>query len=144
METKKEIFIKVITFIIITSIISAGIFIWMFSGAKDSMGAVVIMMFIPGISAIITALIFKDKIANFGWRPGKVRYLLYSYLLPIAISLIGYGLIWLSDYADFSVKQVEKYKWAAMLGFDLPVPFIIGVLSNMIIVSSVTIVIFFG
>ena len=66
MEMKKESLKQVISFLFITSIISTGIFIWMFNGARDSIAAVLPMMYTPGISAIITALIFKDKIGNFG------------------------------------------------------------------------------
>ena len=144
METKKEILKQVITFLIITSIISTGIFIWMFNGARDSIAAVLPMMFTPGISAILTALIFKDKIGNFGWKLGRPRFLAYSYLLPIVVSLIGYGLVWISKYSGFTTEQVANYKWAEMLGFDLPAPFIVGVLSKMIIVSLISIVFVFG
>lgn len=144
METKKETLKQVITFLIITSIISTGIFIWMFNGARDSIAAVLPMMFTPGISAIITALIFKDKIGNFGWKLGKPRFLLYGYLLPIVVSLIGYGLVWFSEYSAFTTEQVVNYKWAKMLGFALPAPFIVGVLSKMILASLLTIVFVFG
>lgn len=144
METKKEILKQVIVFLIITSIISTGIYIWIFNGAGDSIAAVLPMMFTPGISAILTALIFKDKIGNFGWKLGKPRFLVYSYLLPIVVSLLGYGLVWISKYSGFTTEQVANYKWAEMVGFDLPAPFIAGLLSKMIIVSLISIVFVFG
>ena len=131
METKKEISKQVITFLAITIIITTGIFIWMFNGAKDNMGAVLAMMWTPGISAIITSLIYKDKIRDYGWKPGKIKYLAYGYMLPLVISIIAYGLVWLSGYAEFTSEEVINYKWAKMLGFELPAPFIIGVLSKM-------------
>ena len=144
METKKETLKQVITFLFITSIISTGIFIWMFSGAKDSPAAVLPMMYTPGISAIITAIIFKDKIGNFGWKLGKARFLIYSYLLPLVVSLLGYGLVWMTKFSDFTTAQVINYKWARMLGFNLPAPFLVGLFSKMILASFLTIIPVFG
>jgi len=131
MEKKKDILKQIITFFIILSLITTGIFIWMFSGAKDSFPAVLLMMWSPGISAIITSIIFKDKIRDYGWKPGKIKYLGLAYLLPLIISVIAYGLCWLTGVTEFTGEQVINYKWAKMLGFDLPAPFIVGLLSKM-------------
>ena len=144
METKKETLKQVISFLFITSIISTGIFIWMFNGARDSIAAVLPMMYTPGISAIITALIFKDKIGNFGWKLGKAHFLAYSYLLPIVVSILGYGLVWISEFSDFTTEAVMNYKWVKILGFDLPAPFIVGLFSKMIFASLITIFFVFG
>lgn len=144
MEAKNRVIKQVITFLVLTGAISAGIFIWMFNGAKDSIAAVLPMMFTPGISAVITAIIFKEKIGSFGWRPGKPRYLLYGYLLPVVVSVAGYGLFWLTRYADFTTENVVNYRWARMIGFDLPAPFIVGILSKMVIASLLTALIVFG
>lgn len=144
MVSKKSILIPVITFILITSLISAAIFIWMFNGAKDSIEAVLPMMFTPGISAIITALIFKEKIRSFGWSPGRPRYLLYSLLIPLLVSVIAYGITWLTPYAGFTTENVVNYKWARMIGFSLPAPFIAGFLSKLVIGTLATSLIVFG
>ena len=131
MEAKEKIIKQVITFFIILSLLTIGIFIWMFSGAKDSFPAVLLMMWSPGISAIITSVIFKDKIRDYGWKPGKIRFLIYAYLLPLVISVIAYGLCWLTGVTEFTAQQVMNYKWAKMLGFDLPAPFLAGLFSKM-------------
>ena len=131
MEKKKDILKQIITFIIILSLITIGIFIWMFSGARDSFPAVLLMMYSPGIAAIITSIIHKDKIHEYGWKPGKIKYLGLAYLLPLIISVIAYGLCWLTGVTEFTAEQVINYKWAKMLGFDLPAPFIVGLLSKM-------------
>lgn len=133
METKENLIKQIITFFVITSIITTGIFIWMFNGAKENMGAILLMMWTPGISALLTSFIYKDKIGDYGWKPAKTRFLGYSYILPLLASIIGYGLVWLSGYAEFSTAEVINYKWAQMLGFDLPAPFLIGLLSKMTI-----------
>jgi len=131
MEKKEQILKQVVTFLIITSVISTAIFVWMFSGARDSIEAVLLMMWTPGISAILTSLIYKNKISSYGWKPGKARFMGYGYILPLVVSILGYGLVWFSGYAEFSTAEVINYKWAKMIGFELPAPFIIGLLSKM-------------
>ena len=140
MEERKETFKKVLVFLLITTVISSGIFVWMFMGARDSIAAVLPMMMTPGISAVVTALIFRDKISRFGWKPGKARFLLYAYFLPLIVSLIGYGLVWISKYSAFTPEQVQNYRWAEIIGFNLPAPFIAGFLSKMILASLLAII----
>jgi len=144
MEQKKQTLRQILTFLVITSVISAGIFIWMFNGAKDSLTAVFPMMFTPGIAAIITAFIYKEKISGFGWKLGKPVYLSYGYILPIIVSLIGYGLLWITEYSDFTTEHVENIKYAKMLGFELPVPFLVGLISKMILGTLLTVFFVFG
>jgi uncharacterized protein len=131
MDDKNSISKHVITFLAFTIVITSGIFIWMFNSTEVSMIAVALMMWTPGISTIITSLIYKDKIQNFGWKPGKARYLIYAYMIPLIVSLIAYGLAWVSGITEFTTEQVINYKWARMLGFELPAPFIVGLLSKM-------------
>lgn len=144
METRNEIQKQLLVFLLITSLITTGIFIWMFNGAEDSIAAVLPMMYTPGIAAFLTAWIFKVKIGRFGWRFGKGKYQLLAYLLPIIASIIGYGLFWLTKYADISTAEVVNYKWAKMIGFELPTSPIIGVLSKLVIASIFTAIFVFG
>ncbi len=131
MEERKDISRQLMTFFGIIILISTGVFIWMFNGGEDNVAVILLMMCTPGISAIITSLVHKDKISNYGWKPGKIKYLGYAYLFPLAVSLIAYGIVWLTGLTEFTTQEVIKYKWAKMLGFELPVPFIIGMLSKM-------------
>ena len=124
---------SIVTFFIITSIISTGIFIWMFNGAEDNMAAIALMMWTPGISAILTSLSSKDKIRNYGWKLGKARFLIYAYLFPLVVSIVAYGLVWASGFAEFTTQEVIYYKWAKVLGFQLPAPFVIGLSSKMVL-----------
>ncbi len=139
-ETAKEVF----TFLGLTTAITTGIFIWMFAGAKDSMPAVILMMWTPGISAILTSVIYGDRFGDYGWKPGKLRFLAYGYFLPLLVSIVGYGIVWLGGYAEFTTTAVTNYRWARMLGFDLPAPFVVGALSKMTLGFLVTIVFVLG
>jgi len=134
MKTQKRVLKQIITFLIILSVLTIGVYFWMFNSSKANAAMIIIMMWTPAISAILTSLIYKDKIRDFGWKLGKFRFLVYAFVLPIVISLIAYGSLWISGFTEFSVNTVVNYKWAGMLGFDLPVPFIIGLLSKMLLV----------
>ena len=140
MDLKEEVLKQVITFLIITSIISTGIFVWIFGGAGDSGPAVLAMMWTPGISAILSSLIFKDNIRNYGWKLGKFKFLGYAYILPFVVSIIGYGLVWITGFAEFTTEEVVNYRWAEYLGFSLPAPFIVGFLSKMILFSLIALI----
>lgn len=102
MEERKDIFRQLITFFGITILISTGVFIWMFNGGKDNVAAILLMMWTPGIAAFITSFVLKDKISIYGWKPGKIRFLIYAYLFPLAVSLIAYGIVWLSGFTEFT------------------------------------------
>jgi membrane protease YdiL (CAAX protease family) len=99
------------------------------------MPAVLVMMYTPGISAVISAWIFKERVVTFGWKPVNIRYLGYAFLFPFIVSVIGYGIIWASPYGSFTTEQVVNYKWARMLGFDLPAPFLAGFISKLVLAS---------
>jgi membrane protease YdiL (CAAX protease family) len=143
-DIKKQIVKQVFTFLLITTLISTGIFIWIFNGAGDSLAAVLPMMFTPGIAAIITARIYRESIGSFGWKLGDRRYLVYAYILPIIVSIIGYGLVWMTQYGAFTAEQVVNYRWAKMLGFKLPAPFVAGLFSKLILAFLVTLFFVFG
>lgn len=131
MEFKREILKQLYLFLVLVVIITAGLFTWLFLGSKENMTAILLMMWTPGISALITSFATKDKIKEYGWKPGKIKFLGFAYLLPLIVSAIAYGLFWLSGFGEFTTQQVVNYKWAKMLGFELPAPFIIGALSKM-------------
>ncbi|MCG8332959.1 MAG: CPBP family intramembrane metalloprotease [Proteobacteria bacterium] len=133
METKKQILRQVIAFLIITTIITFVAFIWIFSLSENDRSQHAIMMFIPGFSAIIASILFKDKIRHYGWGLGKIRFYGYAYLLPILVALIAYGLTWLCGITEFYTDEVVHYKWARIIGFELPVPILIGLLSKGIV-----------
>jgi membrane protease YdiL (CAAX protease family) len=133
MKTQKEVLKQIFTFLIILSILTIGVYFWMFNSSKANTALIIIMMWVPTISAILTSLMYKSKIRNFGWKLGKFRFLVYAFVLPIVTALIAYGSLWISGLTEFSTDVVVNYNWASMLGFDLPVPFIIGLLSKMLL-----------
>ena len=85
------------TFLGLTFALSA-LFYWLIIGA-GSLGAgggryVLALMWSPGVSALVTRLLFQRDLRGEGWRPGAPRWLALAYLLPLAYATAAYGLVW--------------------------------------------------
>ncbi len=131
MDERNQVRKQIIVFLLVTSIFTALLFIWMFyfaSGDRGMYGA--LMMFVPAVSALVTSLFTKDKIRSYGWRIGKLRYHGYAYILPILVALVAYGTMGLIGAIDFYPDEVVNYKWARILGFETPAPIWIGMFSK--------------
>ena len=131
MRSKNRNINQLIAFFIITTALTAIVFMWMFNGAKNSMPAMFIMMWTPAISAFATSFLFRGKITSYGWKLNKFKYIGYAILIPIAVSIIVYGFSWLVGLIDFYPNEVMNYRWAEMIGFTLPVSTSIGILSKL-------------
>jgi membrane protease YdiL (CAAX protease family) len=60
------------------------------------------LMWMPALAAIITALIFQRNIKGFGWGPGKIKYLVYGYVIPLLYTTLAYAVIWLTGLGRFN------------------------------------------
>lgn len=66
------------------------------------------LMWCPGIAALITMKILKRDISTLGWKWGKTKYQLLSYLIPVFYGLIAYVFIWLFGWGGFYDKEFVK------------------------------------
>lgn len=130
-NTRKNIVIFFLLLIFLTTIV----FTWMFSSGGESELTVAVMMWVPGIAALITLAIDRIPLAGLGWKPGKFRFWALALALPILVSLIAYGSMWLSGATEFYVDEVANYRWIRMLGFQTPAPFYLGILSKGLLAS---------
>lgn len=135
---------QLITFFTITTGLSAIVFVWMFNGAKNSMPAMFLMMWVPAISAFLTSFLFKESIKSYNWRPGKSKYILFAILIPLSISIVVYGIAWIAGFISFYPVEVINYRWAGMLGFSLPVPIFTGIMSKLTVGAAVIFVFVMG
>jgi membrane protease YdiL (CAAX protease family) len=90
---------KIITFLGITLAISAVFYaIIIRAGTLMAGGGIYVLglMWAPGIAGIVTQLIFERTLRGMGWKPGKFKYLLLAYLIPLAYCLAVYGITWLT------------------------------------------------
>jgi CAAX protease family protein len=54
------------------------------------------LMWCPGVSALITRLIYQHNVRGEGWGLGQPRWLALAYVMPIVYATVVYGLVWLS------------------------------------------------
>lgn len=91
---------KILTYVLLTFLISSVFYFIMFStGLSRSIGA--LWMWSPAVGAILTQWMFHGSIRDFGWRAGPQKYLLWGLLVPLAYSLIIYGIAWATGLAGF-------------------------------------------
>lgn len=96
------------TFLLLTFGLSS-IFYVVFARAK-SLGAgdglyVPMLMWCPGISALVTRLLFQRNLRGEGWMPGPIRYLLAGYALPLAYAVCAYGAVWIFDFGRVDLSR---------------------------------------
>lgn len=137
---------SLISFVAILTILTTLTFVLMFrSITKDSYdlwGG--LMMWLPAISALITSLIHKDSLKNYGWKPGKLKYLVYSYLVPLLVGIAAYGVAWSLGIIDFYGDEASNYKWVRMLDIETPAPVLVGIASKLILGSLIISVLALG
>ena len=63
------------------------------------------IMWCPGISALITMKILKRNISDLGWKWGKTKYQIRSYLIPLLYAFIAYIIIWSFGWGEFYNKE---------------------------------------
>jgi len=133
MEIKKETQRQIITFLIILTIISTGVFLWLFNDPENFESIGFVMMYVPGVSALLSSLLLREKLSSYGWRLGKLKYLGWAYLLPLVVAIVAYGLVWFSGFVEFSPEEVQNYRWVRYIGFALPAPFMAGFVSKAVL-----------
>jgi uncharacterized protein len=96
---------KIWVFLFLTFALSA-IFYYFIISSGTITGYSTGLMWCPGLAAIITQLIFHRSLRGLGWKPGKFKYLLASYGVPLIYALVVYTIVWLTGLGIFSPGQL--------------------------------------
>ena len=99
---------ELVTFLVLTFALSAVF--WGLIIAAGSLGAngglyVLALMWSPGVSAIVTRLIFHRNVRGLGWLPGAPRWLALAYVLPLAYAGVAYGFVWLTGLGAVDLNR---------------------------------------
>lgn len=68
---------------------------------------VLALMWCPGVSALITRLVFQRNVRGQGWRLGAPRWLGLAYVLPILYAIPAYGFVWLAKLGGFDLSRFK-------------------------------------
>jgi membrane protease YdiL (CAAX protease family) len=63
------------------------------------------LMWCPGVAGLITQFAFERSLRGMGWKPGKAKYLLAGYGLPVLYGLGVYALVWLSGLGKLGLSE---------------------------------------
>lgn len=113
---KKQIPKKIVTFVLITFAISSISYYIMIS-TGSTRDVVLIWMWSPAIAAILTQLVFRDSIRDFGWCPGKIKYLLLGSATPLLYASVIYVIAWTTGLGGFRMPSAIQMLMYSTLGF---------------------------
>ncbi len=72
---------------------------------------VLALMWAPGVSAIVTRLIFHKSVRGLGWVPRGPRWLALAYVLPLLYGGAAYGLVWLTGLGGVDLSRFTNPLW---------------------------------
>jgi len=105
LESTKEVRKRIIAFVFITYGISS-IFMYLIisAGSLRAGGGLVALggMWSPGIAAILTQLLYRKSLREFGWKWGKTKYQLWSYAVPALYAFTIHAFVWMTGLAKYS------------------------------------------
>lgn len=108
--SKKQSIKKIITFLIITALLSSFFYFLIISfglGTLLSHNIFLIrpygmaLMWSPGIAALLTIRIYRIDLSELGWKWVSTRFQLFSYCIPLLYSSLTYVIIWITGLGGF-------------------------------------------
>ena len=105
---------KILTFLgltfLLTSLFDVPAVLLNPSGEKALMLFITAACWCPAIAAFLTKRIFGESIKELGWKWEKAtnKYILWAFLLPIAINLITFTIYWASGWSRFFNTEFVK------------------------------------
>jgi len=98
------------TYLVLTFGLSALFYTLIISGGSLGThgGAYVFaLMWSPGVSGVITRLIFQHNVRGEGWKLPELRWAALAYLLPLGYATIVYGLVWVTGLGGFDISRFK-------------------------------------
>src|SRR5437762_8878602 len=101
------------TFLCLTFGLSA-VFWWLIvaAGGLGAHGGLYVfaLMWSPGVSALVTRLLFQHNLRGEGWSWGGLagtRWAVLAYLLPLGYATVAYGLVWLTGFGGVDLGRFK-------------------------------------
>ncbi|MGI9615801.1 MAG: CPBP family intramembrane glutamic endopeptidase [Acidimicrobiales bacterium] len=124
--TKRQTIRRIVTFVVLTCALSSVGWAATIISSETS----ILLLFAPGLAALITRVAFDRNLRGFGWKLPAPRYALAAYLLPAVVSGSMFVLAWLvagyysADSTDTDV--VRGFVMTATVGVVVVAAFSIG------------------
>jgi membrane protease YdiL (CAAX protease family) len=98
---------RIVTFLTLTFGLSTIFYVLIITGGEGIGPWVTLLMMCPGVSALLTKLIFDRNLKGLGWKPGPAKWLGLAYLLPILYGAVIYGIAWLFGLGRFTTDAID-------------------------------------
>ncbi len=120
-QTKRNTKIKLFTFLSLLLIFSAVVYFLYFSNVIQHRGLFYLcIMWVPGVAALMTRFIFEKNLSQLGWRWGKTRYHIVSYIIPLILCVVVYGFTWISGLGKVTFEIIPDILTRAFPVFKEP------------------------
>jgi membrane protease YdiL (CAAX protease family) len=70
---------------------------------------VIILMWCPGTAAMLTCKVLGRDIASLGWKWGRPRYQVASFLIPLGYAAVTYAVVWLTGLGGLNRAFVKSF-----------------------------------
>jgi uncharacterized protein len=124
---------KIATFLVLTFVFSALAYLPILNaGTMEAQGGLftLLLMWSPGLAALLTQFIAQRNLRGLGWRPGAARWLGLAYLLPLMYALPVYGIVWLAGLAVFPAPEFMPRLLEQMPALPPALAMVVYLLSN--------------
>ena len=130
MEEIRSVAIKrIVVFLAINFLISTVFYFFLIKYGMNAGngGYVHALMWCPAIAALVTCKLLNKDVAELGWKWGRTRYQMASYLIPLGYTFIAYLFTWISGFGHFYNDEMVQ-KLAAIFGWQGLSPVIVIIL----------------
>ncbi len=93
---------SIIVFLIITGVLSCICYVIAIWGGEAASSIVALLMWCPGIAAIIVRKLYYGKERVFGFGKCKLRYIALAILIPAIYLGLSYGIYWIINPTSFT------------------------------------------
>lgn len=94
---------KITMFLILATLLVTAAYVPILrGGGKMKMLPVAVLMWMPGLAAILTQLITTRGIKGLGWKPRSAKLLGLAQVLPLVYATPVYGPTWVSGLGQFN------------------------------------------
>jgi membrane protease YdiL (CAAX protease family) len=119
---------RIVLFLILTSALSSIFYIQIAATGKMKMLPVLGLMWCPGAAAMVVRALSQGNLQGMGWEWRDARLHFLSYLLPVVLGGLVYGLVWVTGIGGFAADGLALGK---EVGRPLPLPAVLFVLATL-------------
>jgi membrane protease YdiL (CAAX protease family) len=106
---------KIVVFLTLTFAFSAVAYLFM-AMTGTTRDVALGWMWSPGLAALLTQIISRERLRDLGWKWPAARYLLIGYLVPLGYAAIIYGSVWALGLGGFQPQPPARLMSFAILG----------------------------